>query len=180
MKSTADVGDEAPSNAAPISRSALPLAELRIAMQAKHSLLDAWGGGGEMGALEAVAGVLHKRVLEVLKTRRACLALDGEGDGQAAGKPGGRKGGLGLEAGGLDWAAAEALAFTSLLHRDKVGVRLCGQDVERGTFNQRHLVWNNQQTGEKLFPLTFVAKGSNAHVCVANSPVSEASVLGFM
>jgi len=41
------------------------------------------------------------------------------------------------------WATAEALAFGSLLV-DGFHVRLSGQDVERGTFNQRHAVIYDQ------------------------------------
>ena len=42
-----------------------------------------------------------------------------------------------LEAGKVDWAAAEALAFTTL-NQEGYNVQLVGQDSERGTFNQRH------------------------------------------
>src|SRR5262249_14440406 len=52
---------------------------------------------------------------------------------------------------GIDWAAAEALAFCSLLlegHR----VRLSGQDSERGTFSQRHAVLIDQQTEQRYVP----------------------------
>ena len=41
-----------------------------------------------------------------------------------------------LENGVVDWATAEALAFTTL-NRDGYNVQLIGQDSERGTFNQR-------------------------------------------
>jgi 2-oxoglutarate dehydrogenase E1 component len=44
-----------------------------------------------------------------------------------------------LDGGPVDWAHAEALAFASLLALG-VPVRLTGQDTERGTFSQRHLV----------------------------------------
>jgi len=37
----------------------------------------------------------------------------------------------------IRWATAEALAFGSLL-AEGFHIRLSGQDVERGTFNQRH------------------------------------------
>ena len=41
--------------------------------------------------------------------------------------------------GKVDWAHAEALAYASLLALG-VPIRLTGQDSERGTFSQRHLV----------------------------------------
>jgi 2-oxoglutarate dehydrogenase E1 component len=43
----------------------------------------------------------------------------------------------------MDWATAEGLAFGSLLMEGKA-VRLSGQDVERGTFSQRHHVLHDQ------------------------------------
>src|SRR5215218_2719750 len=43
------------------------------------------------------------------------------------------------EEGGIDWAHGESLAFASLLCQE-VPIRLTGQDTERGTFSQRHLV----------------------------------------
>src|SRR6476660_1284183 len=49
-----------------------------------------------------------------------------------------RREALGTE-GGIDWAHAESLAFASLL-TEGTPVRLTGQDAERGTFSQRHLV----------------------------------------
>jgi len=43
----------------------------------------------------------------------------------------------------IRWATAEALAFASLLE-EGFHIRLSGQDVERGTFNQRHAVLYDQ------------------------------------
>lgn len=39
----------------------------------------------------------------------------------------------------IDFATAESLAFSSLLE-EGYGVRLTGQDVQRGTFSHRHAV----------------------------------------
>ena len=44
---------------------------------------------------------------------------------------------------GVDWSTAEAMGFGSLLAEGH-HVRLSGQDVERGTFSQRHAVLHNQ------------------------------------
>jgi 2-oxoglutarate dehydrogenase complex dehydrogenase (E1) component-like enzyme len=49
---------------------------------------------------------------------------------------------------GIDWATAEALAFGSLV-AEGTHVRLSGQDVERGTFSQRHAVLHDQTNETK-------------------------------
>ena len=78
---------------------------------------------------------------------------------------------------GIDWATAEALAFGSLL-LDGHPVRLSGQDVERGTFSQRHSVLYDQQTEDRLIPLNNLGKGQQLYE-VINSMLSEEAVLGF-
>jgi 2-oxoglutarate dehydrogenase E1 component len=78
---------------------------------------------------------------------------------------------------GIDWATAEALAFGSLI-RDGHPVRLSGQDVERGTFSQRHSVLFDQETEERYIPLNALAKDA-ARFEVINSILSEEAVLGF-
>ncbi len=77
----------------------------------------------------------------------------------------------------LDWAAAEAVAFGSLL-QDGVGVRLTGQDCRRGTFNQRHAVLIDHETGDEHTPLRRLESG-RAEFEICDSPLSEAAVLGF-
>ena len=52
---------------------------------------------------------------------------------------------------GIDWATAEALAFGTLLWK-ATSVRLSGQDVERGTFSQRHSVLTDQETERAYHP----------------------------
>ncbi len=77
----------------------------------------------------------------------------------------------------LDWASAESLAFASLAverHR----VRLTGQDVQRGTFSQRHAVLHDAMTGDLYTPLKHLS-AEQADVELYNSPLSEAGVLGF-
>ena len=56
----------------------------------------------------------------------------------------------------IDWGTAEALAFGSLL-RGGAHVRLSGQDVERGTFSQRHALVVDQTTGARHVPLAAAA-----------------------
>jgi 2-oxoglutarate dehydrogenase E1 component len=77
----------------------------------------------------------------------------------------------------IDWAFGESLAFATLL-LEQTPVRLSGQDVERGTFSQRHCVLNDVETNEKFSPLKHLAP-TQAQFCVYNSSLSEAAVLGF-
>ncbi|GAC1473592.1 MAG: 2-oxoglutarate dehydrogenase E1 component [Chloroflexota bacterium] len=79
--------------------------------------------------------------------------------------------------GGIDWAMAESLAFASILV-DGTPIRLTGQDTERGTFSQRHLVLHDPESGQKFVPLQRLpqARGSFA---IYNSPLTEAAVMGF-
>jgi len=84
---------------------------------------------------------------------------------------------------GIDWATAESLAFGSLL-LDGHRVRLSGQDVERGTFSQRHSVLIDQETEARYTPLNHIrdggaAAGAQARYEVINSMLSEEAVLGF-
>jgi 2-oxoglutarate dehydrogenase E1 component len=77
----------------------------------------------------------------------------------------------------LDYGMAEALAFGTLL-KQRVPVRLSGQDSRRGTFNQRHAALIDVETEEEFVPLQHVAPGE-AWFEAINSTLSEASVLGF-
>lgn len=83
------------------------------------------------------------------------------------------------EKGLIDWALAEAAAFGSLL-LEGVHVRLSGEDSERGTFSQRHLVWweAGERTSTFYIPLDNIAK-SQKKMAVYDSPLSEFGVLGF-
>jgi 2-oxoglutarate dehydrogenase E1 component len=77
----------------------------------------------------------------------------------------------------LDWATAEALAFASLVTHG-TRLRMSGQDVERGTFSQRHAVLHDASSGQRYMPLAHLAS-DQAPVEIHNSPLSEAGVLGF-
>jgi len=79
--------------------------------------------------------------------------------------------------GPYDWGFGEALAFGSLL-LEGTPVRLSGQDSRRGTFSHRHSVFYDEKTRERYIPLLHLAP-EQAKFCVYNSPLSEASVLGF-
>jgi 2-oxoglutarate dehydrogenase E1 component len=79
--------------------------------------------------------------------------------------------------GGVDWAHAEALAFASLL-TEGTPIRLTGQDVERGTFSQRHMVLHDARTGQTICPIQSLP-GALAPFELHNSPLSEVACLGF-
>ena len=79
--------------------------------------------------------------------------------------------------GGIDWAHAEALALASLVV-EGVPVRLTGQDTERGTFSQRHLVLHDVKTGQRFAPIQRLP-GALAPLELHNSPLSELASLGF-
>jgi 2-oxoglutarate dehydrogenase E1 component len=79
---------------------------------------------------------------------------------------------------GFDWATAEALAWGSLLIEGK-HVRLSGQDCRRGTFSQRHAYYYDTTTRDRWCPLNGVAPGKQGKICIYNSLLSEAAVLGF-
>ena len=77
----------------------------------------------------------------------------------------------------IDWAHAEALALGSLL-TEGVPIRFTGEDVERGTFSQRHLVLHDAENGRIHVPLEHLEEGQ-ATFEIANSPLSEIATLGF-
>ncbi|MCZ6915907.1 MAG: multifunctional oxoglutarate decarboxylase/oxoglutarate dehydrogenase thiamine pyrophosphate-binding subunit/dihydrolipoyllysine-residue succinyltransferase subunit [Gemmatimonadetes bacterium] len=77
----------------------------------------------------------------------------------------------------IDWAHAEALAFGTLL-KDDIPLRLTGQDTERGTFSQRHLMLHDMVTGEKYAPIQHLPD-AGASFELHNSPLSEYAAMGF-
>jgi len=77
----------------------------------------------------------------------------------------------------LDWAAAEALAFATLV-TEGYSARLTGQDTERGTFSHRHAVWHDYQTGEVYRPFQNLSPVQGP-CTILNSPLSEMGCLGF-
>jgi 2-oxoglutarate dehydrogenase E1 component len=77
----------------------------------------------------------------------------------------------------IDWAQAEELAFATLI-TGGIPVRLTGQDTERGTFSQRHLVFHDVRTGKTWAPIQHLV-GASASFELHNSPLSEYAALGF-
>jgi len=130
-----------------------------------------------LGLLSVPSGFkLHDTVAKMFEERREAL-ISGEG---------------------ITWNTAEMLAFASLLE-EGYGVRLAGEDCERGTFSQRHAVLYDQETGETHVPFdtlsTFGAAEDNTSInadmdreevthkygrCeITNSMLSEEAVLAF-
>jgi 2-oxoglutarate dehydrogenase E1 component len=98
---------------------------------------------------------VHPKLRKQLERRRSALGPDG----------------------GIEWAHAEALALGSLL-TEGVPIRFTGQDTERGTFSQRHLVLHDVNTGATLAPISNLP-GALAPMELHNSPLSELATLGF-
>ncbi len=101
---------------------------------------------------------VHPKLVKQLDRRREALA------GDAAEKD-------------IDWAHGEALAFASLL-TEGTPVRLTGQDTERGTFSQRHMVLHDARNGQTVCPIQNLPD-AEAPLELHNSPLSELACLGF-
>jgi 2-oxoglutarate dehydrogenase E1 component len=79
---------------------------------------------------------------------------------------------------GVDWAMGETLALGTLLD-EGFPVRLSGQDVQRGTFSQRHAVLVDQEVDRRYTPLNHLEKNQKVKIEIINSMLSEEAVLGF-
>ena len=82
-----------------------------------------------------------------------------------------------FESDSLDWAMGELLAYGSLL-QEGYGVRMSGQDVERGTFSHRHAVVKVEDSEEEVVPLNLIAD-KKGEFQIYNSHLSEYGVVGF-
>ncbi|CAR24998.1 alpha-ketoglutarate dehydrogenase KGD1 [Lachancea thermotolerans CBS 6340] len=78
---------------------------------------------------------------------------------------------------GIDWSTGEALALGSLA-TEGYHIRVSGEDVERGTFSQRHAVLHDQKSERTYTPLQHLSdKQANFTIC--NSSLSEYGCMGF-
>jgi 2-oxoglutarate dehydrogenase E1 component len=77
----------------------------------------------------------------------------------------------------IDWGTAEELAFATIL-ADGTPIRFTGEDVERGTFSQRHAVFHDANTGKQFIPLQEFGH-ARASFEIHNSPLSENAAIGF-
>ena len=78
----------------------------------------------------------------------------------------------------LNWGFAEMMAYSSLL-KEGYPIRFTGQDVRRGTFDHRHAVIFDQESGEGFLSLDTIAKEGKTLVNIYDSLLSEEAVLGF-
>src|SRR3954453_1703210 len=119
----ASAGAEQPTGGYELDRSASPDVKTAVSRERLESLNEA--------LLRVPDGfTVHPKLIKQLERRRTAIGPDG----------------------GIDWAQAEALAFSSLLS-EGTPVRLTGQDAERGTFSQRHLVLHDAKTGQRISPI---------------------------
>ncbi|XQJ28062.1 2-oxoglutarate dehydrogenase subunit, putative [Leishmania guyanensis] len=77
----------------------------------------------------------------------------------------------------IEWCQAELMALATLSMQG-VPIRLTGEDVERGTFTQRHAGITDMKTNLKYFPVK-TASPSQALITISNSSLSELGVCGF-
>ncbi len=98
---------------------------------------------------------VHPKLVKQLEQRRTALSDEGR----------------------IVWAHAESLAFASLL-TEGIPIRLTGQDAERGTFSQRHLVLHDPRTGQEHCAMQHLP-GAMAPMELHNSPLSEVACMGF-
>jgi 2-oxoglutarate dehydrogenase E1 component len=77
----------------------------------------------------------------------------------------------------VDWATAEELAWASILE-DGIPIRLTGEDVERGTFSQRHAVLHDAVTGAEHTALAALSQ-ARASFEIHNSALTENAAVGF-
>jgi 2-oxoglutarate decarboxylase len=114
---------------------------------------------------------VHPKLVKQLQRRREALndqpGANAPGDGEASSRP----------RPAIDWAHAEALAFASLLS-EGTPIRLTGQDTERGTFSQRHMVLHDAKTGQTVCPIQSLPEAL-APLELHNSPLSELACMGF-
>ncbi|KAG5499237.1 hypothetical protein JIQ42_04050 [Leishmania sp. Namibia] len=77
----------------------------------------------------------------------------------------------------IEWCQAELMALATLSMQG-VPIRLTGEDVERGTFTQRHAGITDMKTNLKYFPVKTVSP-SQALITISNSSLSELGICGF-
>jgi 2-oxoglutarate dehydrogenase E1 component len=78
----------------------------------------------------------------------------------------------------LDWAMGELLAYATLVNEGH-GVRMSGQDCERGTFSHRHAIIKQEDSEKEYNIFDGLGADKKARIEFYNSLLSEYAVLGF-
>jgi 2-oxoglutarate decarboxylase len=121
---------------------------------------------------------VHPKLVKQLERRREALTQGNGATASAHGAPAiDGTGTANGTTGAVDWAHAESLAFASLL-TEGTPIRLTGQDTERGTFSQRHMVLHDAKTGQTVCPIQSLPEAL-APLELHNSPLSELACMGF-
>lgn len=83
--------------------------------------------------------------------------------------------------GSIDWATAEAMALGSLQF-EGFNSRLVGEDSERGTFSQRHMLFHDQVSGKTCMPMRdaeFMRKNAKGRLQVYNTNLCELGSMAY-
>jgi 2-oxoglutarate dehydrogenase E1 component len=166
IKAAAEQGGEEGTGEYQLDRSPSPDVETAVPAERLRSL-------GEQMLRTPDGFTVHPKLVKQLERRRE--ALNGQRVADAAG--GGEDSSSSQPHPAIDWAHAEALAFASLL-TEGTPIRLTGQDTERGTFSQRHMVLHDAKTGQTVCPIQNLPEAL-APLELHNSPLSELACMGF-
>ena len=166
IKAAAEQGGEEGTGEYQLDRSPSPDVETAVPAERLRSL-------GEQMLRTPDGFTVHPKLVKQLERRREALSdqrvADAPGEGEDSSSPQPHP--------AIDWAHAEALAFASLL-TEGTPIRLTGQDTERGTFSQRHMVLHDAKTGQTVCPIQNLPEAL-APLELHNSPLSELACMGF-
>jgi 2-oxoglutarate decarboxylase len=168
IKDAAEQGGEEGTGEYQLDRSPSPDVETAVPAERLRSL-------GEQMLRTPDGFTVHPKLVKQLERRRE--ALNGQPDADAPGEGGAASSSSSQPRPAIDWAHAEALAFASLL-TEGTPIRLTGQDTERGTFSQRHMVLHDAKTGQTVCPIQNLPEAL-APLELHNSPLSELACMGF-
>jgi 2-oxoglutarate dehydrogenase E1 component len=131
----------------------------------------------DSGVAPEVNTAVDAEKLQILNEELLAVPEGFDMNRKLANQLGERRKAFGPEHAGINWAHAESLAFASLLS-EGIPLRLTGQDTERGTFSQRHLVLHDAKTGREHSAIQHLP-GALATMELHNSPLSEMACVGF-
>jgi 2-oxoglutarate dehydrogenase E1 component len=169
IEAAAEQGGEEGTGEYQLDRSPSPDVETAVPAERLRSL-------GEQMLRTPDGFTVHPKLVKQLERRREALndqpVANAPGEGEASSSSASSH-----PHPAIDWAHAEALAFASLL-TEGTPIRLTGQDTERGTFSQRHMVLHDAKTGQTVCPIQNLPEAL-APLELHNSPLSELACMGF-